>query len=219
MRHVVYLLVVVNLVFLGWNIFHSQSGLQAGRNLPPLPETAAPLVTLQEQLAADDEVSTIEKLTDTKPPGAGAGLVCQTLGPYLALEEVQAMQAELAGLGLESQQREAERTYPIGYWVYLPEMSRSKSQRLARLLDEQSDKEYFISKGNLISLGAFKQMSRAKNRLARTRKMGLDPLLETRYRTATAYWLDFQAEIEAGKQLDGLLTDSPDIWIQDRACY
>ena len=219
MRHLVYLLVVVNLVFLGWNIFQSQSGLQVGRNLPPLPETAAPLVTLQERLAADDEASAIEKLTDTKPPGAGAGLVCQTLGPFLVQQEVQAMQAELAGLGLESQQREAERTYPVGYWVYLPEMPRSESQRLARLLDDRSDKEYFISKGNLISLGVFKEMSRAKNRLARTRKMGLEPQLETRYRTATAYWLDFQAETGAGKQLDGLLTDSPDIWLQDRACY
>jgi hypothetical protein len=219
MRHVVYLLLVVNLVFLGWNIFQSQSGLQAERNLPPLPETAAPLVTLQEHLTTDDEVSDIEKLTDSKPPGVGAGLVCQTLGPFLALQEVQTMEAALAGLGLAPQQREAERTYPIGYWVYLPEMPRSESQRLARMLDDHSDKEYFISKGNLISLGVFQDMSRAKQRLAQTRKMGLEPLLETRYRTATGYWLDFQAEIAASKQLDELLTDSPDIWLQDKACY
>jgi hypothetical protein len=219
MRHVVYLLLVVNLVFLGWNIFQSQSGLQAERNLPPFPETAPPLVTWQQHLTTDDDVSQIETLTDTKPPGAGAGLVCQTLGPFLALQEVQTMEAALAGLGLAPQQREAERTYPIGYWVYLPEMPRSESQQLARMLDDHSDKEYFISKGNLISLGVFQDMSRAKQRLAQTRKMGLEPLLETRYRTATGYWLDFQAEIAASKQLDELLTDSPDIWLQDKACY
>ena len=219
MRHVVYVLVVVNLVFLGWNIFHSQSGLQAGRTLPPLPETVAPLVTLQEQQAADNAVTAIEKITETEPPGAGAGLVCQTLGPFLALADVQEMEAGLAELGLESQRREQERTNPIGYWVYLPEMSRSKSQRLARMLDDHSDKEYFIGKGNVISLGAFQQMSRAKIRLQQTRKMGLEPLLETRYRTATGYWLDFQVEISATSQLDSLLGDSPDIWLQDRACY
>jgi hypothetical protein len=219
MRHVVYVLVVVNLVFLGWNIFQSQSGLQAERNLPPLPETAAPLVTLQEQQAADDEVSAIEKLTDTKPPGAGAGLLCQTLGPFLALEKVQTMQAELAGLGLESQQRESERTYPIGYWVYLPEMSGSESQRMAQVLDDHSDKGYFISKGNLISLGAFQEMSLAKERLEKTREMGLESLLETRYRTASGYWLDFQTESSAASQLDSLLVDSSNIWLQDRACY
>lgn len=219
MRHVVYVLVVVNLVFLGWNIFQSQSGLQAERELPPLPETVAPLVTLEEQQAADDDVSTIEKLTDTEPPGAGARLVCQTLGPFLALEKVQAMQTELAGLGLESSQRESERTYPIGYWVYLPEMSRSESQRMAQILDDHSDKGYFISKGNLISLGAFQEMPLAKGRLEKTREMGLEPLLETRYRTASGYWLDFQTESSTASQLDNLLTDIPDIWLQDRACY
>lgn len=219
MRHVVYLLVVVNLVFLGWNIFQGQSGIQVQRNFPPLPETAEPLVTLQEKLAADGDVSAIETLTDTRPPGAGAGLVCQTLGPFLALEDVQAMATGLTGLGLESEQREAPRTYPIGYWVYLPEMTRSESQRFARILDDHSDKEYFIGKGNLISLGAFKQMPRARTRLEKARKMGLEPLLETRYRTATGYWLDFQAEITAASQLDSLLADSPDIWLQDRACY
>ena len=93
MRHVVYVLVVLNLVFLGWNIFQSQSDLQAGRTLPPLPETVAPLVTLQEQQAADNAVSAIEEITATEPPGAGAGLLCQTLGPFLALEEVQQIKA------------------------------------------------------------------------------------------------------------------------------
>lgn len=219
MRHVVYVLVVVNLVFLGWNIFQSQSGLQAERALPPLPQTATPLVTLQEKQAADKEVSAIEKLTGSKPPGAGTTLMCQTLGPFVAQEELQAMQQELVDLGVESQQREAEKTYPIGYWVYLPEMSRSESKRLAQLLDDHSDREYFISKGNLISLGAFKEMPRAKNRLEKTRKMGLEPLLETRYRTATDYWLDFQVEASAVRQLESLLADSPDVWLQDRACY
>ena len=58
MRHVVYLLLVLNLVFLGWNIFQSQSAMQAERNFPPIPESAAPLVTLQEQQAADADRTT-----------------------------------------------------------------------------------------------------------------------------------------------------------------
>ena len=204
MRHVVYLLVVVNLVFLGWNIFQSQSVMQSQRNMPAIPKTAVPLVTLEEQQQAADEVSTIEKLTDSKPPGASVGLVCQTLGPFVALDAMQEMEEELVDMGLAPQRRESERSYPIGYWVYLP---------------DPRDKEYFIGTGNLISLGAFKEMSRAKERLEKTRKLGLDPVLATRYRTATGYWLDFQTEIAEGKQLDSLVTDSPDIWLQDRACY
>ncbi len=219
MRHVVYLLVVVNLVFLGWNIFQSQSVMQSQRNMPAIPKTAVPLVTLQEQQQAAGEVSAIEKLTDSKPPGAGVGVVCQTLGPFVALDAMQEMEAELVDMGLAHERRESERLHPIGYWVYLPEMARAESRRLAQILDDHSDKEYFIGKGNLISLGAFKEMSRAKKRLEKTRKLGLDPVLETRYRTATGYWLDFQAEIAEGKQLNSLVTDSPDIWLQDRACY
>jgi hypothetical protein len=220
MRHVVYMLVVVNLVFLSWNIFQSQAVMQVERDLPALSETAVPLVTLQEKQQADaKEVSVIDVITANEPPGAGAGLVCQTLGPFFASDVMQAAGAKLVAMGLEPQQRQSERKHPIGYWVYLPEMERGESLRLAQILDDHSDKEYFIGKGNIISLGAFKEMSRAKNRLKRARKLGLDPLLETRYRTSTGYWLDFQTESSAVEQLTGLVADSPDVWLQDRACY
>ena len=220
MRHVVYMLVVVNLVFLGWNIFQSQTAMQVERNLPALSETAVPLVTLQEkEQAAAGEVSVIDVLTANEPPGAGAGLACLTLGPFFARDVMQATEAKLVTMGLEPQQRESERKHPVGYWVYLPEMERGESLRLAQMLDEHSDKEYFIGKGNLISLGAFKEMSRARIRLKRVRKLGLDPLLETRYRTSSGYWLDFQAESSTVEQLAGLVADTPDVWLQDRACY
>jgi len=219
MRHVVYLLVVLNLVFLGWNIFQSQAAMQAERNLPPIPESVAPLVTLREQQATDAEVSAIEKLTDAKPPGAGAGFICQTLGPFLVLDALQEAETELLELGLTPERRESERKHPIGYWVYLPEMAYSESQRLTQILDDHSDKEYFVGKGNVVSLGAFQEMSRARKRLERTRKLGLDPLLETRYRTTIGYWLDFQTEIAKSRQLDNLVTEGSDIWLQDRACH
>jgi hypothetical protein len=220
MRHVVYMLVVVNLVFLGWNIFQSQTAMQPERNLPALSETAVPLVTLQEkEQAAADEASVIDVITANEPPGAGAGLVCLTLGPFFERDVMQATEAKLVTMGLEPQQRESERKHPVGYWVYLPEMERGESLRLAQILDEHSDKEYFIGKGNLISLGAFKEMSRARIRLKRVRKLGLDPLLETRYRTSSGYWLDFQAEPSRVEQLAGLVADTQDVWLEDRACY
>ena len=64
MRQVVYMLVVVNLVFLSWNIFQGQTTMQVERDLPALSETAVPLVTLQEKQQADaEEVSVIEVIT------------------------------------------------------------------------------------------------------------------------------------------------------------
>ena len=220
MRHVVYLLVVVNLVFLGWNIFQSQSIRQVERDLPPLPETAAQLVTLQEkEQAAADEVSVIENVTENEPPGAGVSLVCQTLGPFLAREAMQEMEVKLVAMELEPQQRETAKQRPIGYWVHLPEMERAEARKQAQILDDHNDKEYFIGKDNVLSLGAFQDMNRAKKRLKRVRKLGLEPQLETRYRTVAEYWLDFQVESAADEQLTGLVADDPDVWLQDRACY
>ena len=220
MRHVVYLLVVVNLVFLGWNIFQSQSAMQVVRDLPPLPETATPLVTLQEKEAsAANEMSAIESLTGDEPPGAGVSVMCQTLGPFLARDAMQTMEARLVDMGLTTQQRETERKQPSGYWVYLPEMERAESRRLTQILDDHDDKEYFIGKDNVISLGAFKEMSRARIRLERVRKLGIEPQLETRYRTSAGYWLDFQADPATVDQLAGLVAGNPDVWLQDKACY
>jgi hypothetical protein len=220
MRHIVYLLVVVNLVFLGWNIFQGQSVRQVERNLPPLPATAARLVTLQEQeQAAAEEVSVIETVTENEPPGAGVSLLCQTLGPFLAREAMQALEAKLVTMELEPQQRETAKQSPIGYWVHLPEMERAEARRFAQILDDHNDKEYFIGKDGVLSLGAFQDMNRAKKRLKRVRKLGLDAQLETRYRTVAEYWLDFQVESAAGEQLTGLAADNPDMWLQDRACF
>jgi hypothetical protein len=220
MRHVVYLLVVANLVFMGWNIFQNQSVRQVERNMPPIPETAKPLVTLQEkEREAGDEVSVIEIVNENEPPSAGVSLVCQTLGPFLVREVMQEMEAKLVTMDLEPQQRETAKQRPIGYWVHLPEMERAEARRQAQILDDRNDKEYFIGPDNVLSLGAFQDINRAKKRQKRVRKLGLDAQLETRFRTVAEYWLDFQLEPAAGEQLAGLAADDPDVWLQDRACY
>ena len=220
MRQVVYLLVLANLIFLGWNMFQNQSARQAERDLPPIPDTAVSLVTLQEkEQAAADEVSVIDTLTGNEPPGAGVSLLCQTLGPFSVRAVMEEMEAKLVTMDLEPKQRETAKQRPIGYWVHLPEMERAEARRQAQVLDDHSDKEYFIGKDNVVSLGAFQDMNRAKKRLKRVRKLGLDAQLETRYRTVAEYWLDFELEAAEGEQLTGLVADDQEVWLQDRACY
>ena len=161
----------------------------------------------------------IENVTENEPPGAGVSLLCQTLGPFLAREAMLVMEAKLVAMELEPQQRETAKQRPIGYWVHLPEMERAEARQQAQILDDHNDKEYYIGKDDVLSLGAFQDMNRAKKRLKRVRKLGLDAQLETRYRTVAEYWLDFQVESAAGEQLTGLVEGDPDVWLQDRACY
>jgi hypothetical protein len=247
MRHVVYLLLVANLVYLGWNILQTSSVDGVVRTFPPLPATATRLVTLQEMQEETEEeekkqdtvvemsaiealeegdekqdavvgVSVIEELTQQQPPGAGVALSCQTLGPFLAAEKMQLVEKKLAELGLEVTQRTNEVREQIGYWVYLPAMEREKVLQITKHLDENNDEDYFIGKDNVLSLGAFKGLQRANVRLESTRKLGLDPLLEPRYSTMSAQWFDLQVTPAGLDALAEIAEQDPDLNIEILAC-
>jgi len=230
MRHLVYLLLVANLVYLGWNVFESRSVVETERPLPPLPATVSPLVTLQEREADEsvmaeesimDDVSIIEDLTEEQPPGAGASAVvmCQALGPFLALDDLQAVETRLLDLDLQPTQRELQSKKLIGYWVYLPAMSPEEVQAVLAILKKNKDKEYYVGKKNFISLGTFGGMARAERRLKETRKMGLDAILQERFAAQSSWWLDIQSDGSATEELNSLVDDRPELQLVDLACY
>jgi hypothetical protein len=228
MRHLVYLLLVANLVYFGWNVFESRSMIEAERPLPPLPATVNPLVTLQEREAQEsvmaeepvmEDVSIIEDLTEEQPPGAGAVVLCQALGPFLALDELQAVENRLVNLGLQPTQRELQSKKLTGYWVYLPAMSQEEVQSVLAILKKHQDKEYYVGKKNFISLGTFGGMARAERRLKETRKMGLDAILQERFATQSSWWLDIQSDGSATEELNSLVEARPELQLVDLACY
>ena len=228
MRHLVYLLLVANLVYLGWNVFESRSMVETERPLPPLPAMVSPLVTLQEREAQEpvmadesviDDVSIIEDLTEEQPPGAGVVVLCQALGPFLALDDLQAVENRLVDLGLQPTQRELQSKKLIGYWVYLPAMSPEEVKAVLAILKKHKDKEYYVGKKNFISLGTFGGMARAERRLKETRKMGLDPILQERFASQSNWWLDLQSDGSAAEELNSLVEVRPELQLVDLACY
>ena len=222
MRHLVYLLLVANLVYLGWNVFESSSTPEQARHLPPLPATVTRLVTLQEREAEEqkpDEVSSIEDLTVEQPPGAGAVIQCQALGPFLAAKDMQVLESRLLDLGLQPTQRELESKELIGYWVYLPAMPQEDIKATLAILKKHKDKEYYVGKKNFISLGTFKGVSRAERRLKQAREMGLDAILEERFTSRSTWWLDIQSDSAAAGQLSGIVAGRPELQLVELACY
>ena len=222
MRHLVYLLLVANLIFFGWNIFESSSTSEQVRQLPPLPATVTRLVTLQEREAEEekpDEVSSIEELTVEQPPGAGAVIQCQALGPFLAAKDMQVLESRLLDLGLQPTQRELESKELIGYWVYLPAMPQEDIKATLAILKKHKDKEYYVGKKNFISLGTFKGISRAERRLKQAREMGLDAILEERFTSRSTWWLDIQSDSAAAGQLSGIVASRPELQLVELACY
>ena len=222
MRHLVYLLLVANVVFFGWKLFETQSPEPLVRAMPPLPDNVSRLVTLQEQQAAtagEQVVTDLETLTAEQPPGAGAVLQCQALGPFLAVDAMRPIAAELGELGLQPEQRQVQSKELIGYWVYLPAMPREEIRTVLATLEDYNDKEYYVGKGNFISLGTFKSMERAERRLQSVRKMGLEATLEERFATQNAFWLDIQSDGSATEQLQRIAEGNSSLQLVDLACY
>jgi hypothetical protein len=224
MRHLVYLLLVANLAYFGWNIVESRSAAEMEqRPLPALPATASRLVTLQEREAAEtpttDDVTSLEEITAHQPPGAGAAIQCQALGPFQVVAELQAVESRLLDLGLQPKQRELQSKKLIGYWVYLPAMSQQEVEAVLAILKKHKDKEYYVGKSNFISLGTFGGMARAERRLKETRDMGLDAILQERFASQSAWWLDIQSDGSAAELLNSLVDDRPELQLVELACY
>ncbi|UCC55725.1 MAG: hypothetical protein JSU75_10285 [Gammaproteobacteria bacterium] len=213
MRHLIYLLVVANLVFFLWNAIQDPVVNEAGQELPPLPDGVRKLVTLEER-----EQAAVEAVTAAEPPGAGMPLACQTLGPFLSIGDLQAAKARIDQVGYASEQRTSETDVKIGYWIYLPAMKSDKAHEITRLLDSKQDRDYYIGKDNLIALGAFKEISRAQIRLKKLRKYGLDPVLEPHYQTRSVHWLDIDGSGSTDGVLSAIIRDLPDVQLQARAC-
>ena len=282
MRHVIYLLLVANLVFFGWHVLQLQKEDEiALRTLPPIPATVVPLVSLQEMeqkqepvpesepelesvlepelqepapelelvlepellepapelepvpepesdlesvpepelLEPDEDLVMIESLTELQPPSSGGAISCQTLGPIMAVAQLRSLDGKLGELGLESRRRTTGDQKAIGYWVYLPAMERSQALEIKARLDKHKDKDYYIGKDNLVSLGIFKVKSRADARLGQIRKLGLEAVLEARYRKDTVHWLDIDRQSGAAVDLGAVLEEYPGISLQEQACY
>ena len=261
MRHLIYLLLVANLVFFGWHVLQLQKQDEMVRALPALPVTATRLVTLpemeqrqQQELAAEAETASesepesalesesepqlqvgssldpeildpakqlgmVESLTKQQPPGGGGAITCRTLGPIMAVAQLKSLTGKLDELGLEPRHRTYETQESTGYWIYLLAMEYSEAQAITRILDEHGDKEYYIGEENMISLGRFKEASRAERRMRQLSKLGLAAVLEPRFKIETVHWLDIDRNTSEAVDLRGVMGDYPGVRLQEQACY
>ena len=171
-----------------------------------------------EALEPGEDLAMVESLTRLQPPGGGV-ITCQTLGPIMAVAQLRSLGGKLDEVGLESRHRTTGNQQAIGYWVYLPAMERSQALEIKDKLDRHKDKEYYIGKSNFISLGTFKKKSRADLRMRQADKLGLEAVLEPRYRKNTVHWLDIDRQTGDTVDLGAVLEAYPGIKLQEQACY
>ncbi len=250
MRHVIYLLVVMNLVYFSWNVLqnvpHKGGASQVGRlsphvrRLETIQEHAAKNASATEENAGGTgdgspvvasppgaaearpeaaDISLVQELTASEPPAAVTpSLNCHVLGPFPDDSEMKAVEARLNQLGYLPRVRTSAVEVENGYWVYLPAMEREEALEITRMMKQNNDLDYLILKGNAISLGVYDSTSRVDTRLKMLHKYGLEPVVEPRLTTRTAYWLDLDQRVDESGILKTIQGEYPDVQALDTAC-
>ena len=220
MRYVIFLLVAMNCAYFSWQVFLDGSVKPVERLLPPLPLDVRRLVTIQERDAqqSTSETRKIEGLTATQPPGAVMPLSCQALGPFLAQSELTKFEKRLDRLGLTARSQTRYQREQVGYTVLLTSAGYEEALQNKRRLEKENITASFIGVNNTLSLGAFRDKSRAETILARAQALGLHPRIEPGYAKRSTYWLVIQGHEDQDESLAGLTRKYSGLRLESMAC-
>jgi len=250
MRHVIYLLVVVNLVYFSWNMLENMPHKGGASLVGRIPPNVRRLETVEEQAAkkasssAEDtrvisadapvaaghpainkvrqetaEISQVEALTASEPPGAVVPASnCRVLGPFSDDSVMKTVESRLNQLGYKPRERTSDTRVEAGYWIYLPSMERKEVLRITRMLEDNNDRDYLILKGNALSLGTYESRSRVDIRLKMLHKYGLEPVVEPRFVTRSVYWLDLDLPDDEHAVLETIRSEYPEVQAQEASC-
>lgn len=181
---------------------------------PPTP----PAVPETPQVQTEPPAASVVKPAETRE-------FCARLGPFDAEAEAKEVGRGIEGVSdawVESRVRPAEN----GYWVLRPPAaSLEEAKAVKRKLLEQGAKEALILRegenANGVSLGFFRDRTRAENLLREYRAKGLDALeIRARRDGKTEYWLKVRAQADAAAwnaSLERLRKQHPDLRVEEKA--
>ena len=233
MRHVIYLLLVINLLYLGWNLSHDAGGTDRTAGWPPIPDTVMQLMTLQEAQRHSNTTAGAgesrkpgraetgpaqidpERLTRIEPPGAGSP-GCQAIGPFSVQADLGVIAGQLDELGLAPRERLVTMSESGSYRVYLPAQPAAATRRAVTLLQEQDDSDYYLERDRQLTLGIYNDAAGARERLESIRLLGLEPVLERRNIERDSWWLEFNRP--ARQVLQRIGQQYPDLELYQVAC-
>jgi cell division protein FtsN len=220
MRYVIFLLVAMNCAYFTWQVFMDVPGKPVERSLPPLSPDVRRLVTLKESDArqSPSETRKIEDLTASQPPGSVLPLICQALGPFLAESELTKFEKRLDRLGLTARSQTRYQREQVGYTVLLTSVEYEEALQNKRKLEKENIPASFIGVNYTLSLGAFRDKSRAETILARAQALGLNPRIEPGYGKRSTYWLVIQGHEDQDESLAGLTRKYSDLRLENMAC-
>ena len=175
------LLLLANLMFFGWANWVDRP---APRSRAASPVPALQLATGSDAAAGGGAVS----------GAAAARPACRSLGPFAEEAGARAAGSVLAGRGFKPSARRVDGSVADGYWVYIAAADAAGQRRVLRQLARAGVRDAAIvgeeTNGGRVSAGVFSEQQGAEERAAAVRGAGLEPVLEERHRSTSAWWLD-----------------------------
>ena len=148
---------------------------------------------------------------------------CYSIGPLEDDAQIAAIRIWLVAMGGNPVLRVDQRSEPDRYWVYFPPLgSRGEAMREVERMRSQGIEDVIaVSSGdmeNAISLGVFSQRRSLERRLEELRGLGYDPLIQTRYSSEKASWLDVSFEEAEGQTQKELAARFPGVQLSEASC-
>jgi cell division septation protein DedD len=247
MRYIAYLLLVANVLYAGCNLPLDKFVVQRQPLFPPMPADVHSLVMLKEravntatQTNREEGVVTDKKESATADMGEGPDTergnaafiahaelpdshqahICKALGPFDKFSAAETVSDRLVRMGLIPMLRSVDSQIVDDYWVYLPGKGRQYSLEVIQKLTEKKINDYYVydSKNFLISLGKYKRVDLAERQRAMLQQMGIDALIEERYKSRVEHWLEIYAEGKYDKRLENIAMETPGLQIKTESC-
>ncbi len=150
---------------------------------------------------------------------------CFSLGPFDKEEKSDEIYNTLFSSGIQAKQRKVDERRPKSYWVYLAaHESQQEAEKTVEFLKKNKISEFYIwldpPQKYAVSLGLFKKLETARNKINQVSKIGLDPKMEVRFDEFTEYWVDFNHDSDQPqlKLIEQMLVNNDRMLILETKC-
>jgi hypothetical protein len=226
MRWLFLFVLLVNIIFVGWEMSQSKVGStvpEASTEIPTIEllsetgqatkipakiPTKVPAKAVTKASKATQVVKSAERskqpvveppMVDVQPSSVDR---CYTLGPFRELDNLRIFTRAIKDYVIAASFRSREEQEQSMFWVYLePEATLKEARALGNRLKNKKIKDYYVissgPKENGLSLGHFKEKDRAYSHAESIKELGFKPVIEPVFKSYTIYWLDYH--VPAGK--------------------
>lgn len=212
MRTFAILLVLANLVYLGWNLAMRQDSGQ--------PDQVRPGVRAESTLQLLGEADLPVPAAPSPDPHS-----CISLGVFNSTEESDFLVSALLERGLQARVELVQTEQNRGFRVYMPPFnSRAAAQQTLESLQAEGIDSFIITTGSLsggISLGVFSQETLALALQERLAGSGYATSIETVVTTGNAIWVTIEGLSQAlleGSDLLDLLSEGLSLEVVEKPC-